>query len=211
MTLDRLGSGWQPLLRRTLAALGASVLASSEAVTVLAELLDQVVTWNRRINLTSARSAEELVDLYVADAAVMAVHSLPGVATWVDVGSGGGAPGLSLALLCPGLSMTLVEPRAKRVAFLRTVAFSLVGDRARVVRGRSEQLPSGGWEMAVSRATLGPSDWIIEGTRLGRRGVWVLVGQAEAPSRSGWRIVSDVSYQLPLTGAPRRALCFAPG
>ncbi|MBN1605343.1 MAG: class I SAM-dependent methyltransferase [Polyangiaceae bacterium] len=114
MTLVRLGSGWQPLVRRVLAALGAEPLARAESVSALAELLDQVVTWNLRVNLTSARSPEELVDLYVADAAVMALHSPRSAATWVDVGSGAGAPGLSLALLSPGLSVTLVEPRAKR-------------------------------------------------------------------------------------------------
>jgi 16S rRNA (guanine527-N7)-methyltransferase len=210
MTLKRLGSAWQPLVRQVLFALGAERLASSENVAAMSELCDQVVSWNLRINLTSARSPEQLVDLYVADAAVLAVHALPGARTWVDVGSGAGAPGLPLALLSPGLSVTLVEPRAKRVAFLRTAAFSLIGNRAHVVRGRSEELLSGGWEMAVSRATLPPSEWLVEGTRLARRGVWVLLGQAPAPSRPGWRLAADVSYQLPLTGAGRRALCFAP-
>ena len=210
MTLKRLGSAWQPLVRRALLTLGAESLASSETIAAMSELCDQVVSWNLRMNLTSARSPEQLVDLYVADAAVMAVHGLPGATSWVDVGSGAGAPGLSLALLSPDLSVTLVEPRAKRVAFLRTVGFSLVGDRARVVRGRSDQLLSDGWEMAVSRATLPPAQWLAEGTRLAQRGVWVLLGQAQAPSRPGWRLAADVSYHLPLTGVGRRALCFAP-
>jgi 16S rRNA (guanine527-N7)-methyltransferase len=210
MTLERLGSGWQPLVHRALLVLGAEPLARSENVAAMCELCDQVATWNARINLTSAQSPEQLVDLYVADAAVMAVHGLPGATSWVDVGSGAGAPGLSLALLSPDLSVTLVEPRAKRVAFLRTVGFSLVGDRARVVRGRSSELPDGAWEIAVSRATLPPAEWLAEGTRLARRGVWILLGQAQAPSRPGWRLAADVSYQWPLTGAVRRALCFAP-
>jgi 16S rRNA (guanine527-N7)-methyltransferase len=210
MTLGRLESGWYPLVRRALVALGAEQLASSETVNAVGDLLDQVVTWNVRINLTSARSPEELVDLYVADAAVMAVHSLDQATTWIDVGAGGGAPGLALAVLLPSLSITLVESRAKRVAFLRIAGFALLGARALVVRGRSEDLPDSSWEVAVSRATLPPAQWLAEGTRLARHAVWVLLGQAEAPSSAGWRVAADVHYELPLTRVQRRALCYAP-
>lgn len=210
MTLERLGSGWCPLVLQALTALDAERWASSENLAALSELLDRVVTWNVRTNLTSVQSPEALVDLYLADAAVMAMHSLDAPQTWIDVGAGGGAPGLSLAVLQRNLSVTLVEPRAKRVAFLRTVAFALVGGRARVVRGRSEDLPDDGWEVAVSRATLPPPQWLLEGARLAQRAVWVLLGQAEAPSMTGWRVTADVRYALPLTGAGRRALCYTP-
>ena len=101
----------------------------------LAVYCDLVVAWNQRVDLTAARSADELVDLLLADALAIA-SALPTVAgeRWLDVGSGVGAPGIPLALLLP-LNMTLIEPREKRVAFLRTAVGSL--SRARLGELRS--------------------------------------------------------------------------
>src|SRR5690606_15156917 len=95
----------------------------------LARWAELVAVWNQRIDLTAALSTAELVDLLVADAALIAQASAPSEGgepeRWLDVGSGAGAPGLALALLRPESSMTLVEPRAKRVAFLRTALATL--------------------------------------------------------------------------------------
>ena len=127
--------GWEPLVERVVeqvaasAGRGTAAAAWQKRVSCLAELLDLARRWNVRINLTAARDPEQLVDLFVADAVLLAVltggHGLKRSPRWVDVGSGAGAPGLPLALLEPSLSVTLVEPRAKRVAFLRTALGSL--------------------------------------------------------------------------------------
>jgi 16S rRNA (guanine527-N7)-methyltransferase len=87
------------------------------AVARLAVYLDAVAAWGRRINLTGARTAEERVKRLVAD--VLPVHALPEPGSLLDVGSGNGSPGLVLALLRDDLTVTLLEPRARRWAFLR--------------------------------------------------------------------------------------------
>jgi 16S rRNA (guanine527-N7)-methyltransferase len=210
--------GWQPLIERALAALAAHIPSSGQvwpaaaaraaSLQALGRLLDLVVLWNQRVDLTAARSPEELVDLYLSDALVLAASgSRTELESWCDVGSGAGAPGLVFQLLRPESELTLVEPRAKRVAFLRT-AIGQLGVRSRLVAGRSEVLDANACDVAVSRATFPPEEWLVEGARLARRSVWVLLARGATPSLAGWQLASEVDYEWPLTGAARRALRF---
>jgi len=165
------------------------------------------VTWNQRVDLTAARSADELVDLLLADALAISA-ALPGATgeRWFDVGSGIGAPGIPLALLSP-LKMTLIEPRTKRVAFLRTAAGALGRPDITVARSRSDEFAPASCEVAVSRATLPPPEWLAEGARLATRSVWLLLAKAAVPDLDGRDVLADVAYTWPLTGAQRRAVC----
>jgi len=165
------------------------------------------VTWNQRVDLTAARSADELVDLLLADALAISAARLGAEGErWFDVGSGIGAPGIPLALLSR-VKMTLIEPRTKRVAFLRTAVGSLARPDISVSRSRSDEFPAASCEVAVSRATLPPPEWLSEGARLGTQAVWLLLAKADVPELDGRAILADVSYSWPLTGAQRRAVC----
>jgi 16S rRNA (guanine527-N7)-methyltransferase len=202
-------------VRRALTAFGYDPGSPRGALT-LARALERwaelVIEWNQRMDLTAARSADELVDLLIADAAVLASHAGAGAEHWVDVGSGAGAPGLAIAVLAPELQLTLVEPKAKRVAFLRAVLVELGRPDVRVERARSEALATRSFDVAVSRATLPPAQWVAEGARLSRHRVWVLLAQAEPPPPpAGFRSLSDQRYQWPLGGAARRVVCFERG
>lgn len=221
-----LGSAWQPLLEEAVTALSSAGLdlgalwqtpeQRRHALGRIGRLLDQVVTWNARMDLTAARDERELVDLFLVDALVLATEgarsaAAAGSTRWVDVGSGAGAPGLALALLWPVPALTLIEPRQKRVAFLRSVAggFSEAAS-VRVVEGRSERAAAGEHDVAISRATFSPDEWLVEGARLARRQVWVLLARASVPSLDGWSATRQVDYEWPLTGVARRAVAFAP-
>jgi len=183
--------------------LGEGELTFVEKATEFAALAEE---WGARMDLTAARDENELLDLLFADA--LAMRSISGAAggSWVDVGSGVGAPGIALSLLDPSISMTLVEPRVKRVAFLRTVLSKLEIASTRVLRTRSETLAEKQWDIAVARATMPPEEWLAEGTRLARGGVWLLLARADAPSRAGWEIAAELRFEWPLTGRERRVL-----
>jgi 16S rRNA (guanine527-N7)-methyltransferase len=213
MALQALGTGWLPLLRAVEERLGsAGVRVTDEERDRIAVYLDELVTWNRRTDLTAARSAEELVDLTLPDAAVIVEGTREleaDVRSFVDVGAGAGAPGLVVSVLRPEWRGVLVEPRGRRVAFLRTVIGRL-GLPVRVERGRSEDLTQAAWDVGMSRATLPPPRWLAEGTRLARRCVWVLLARDEPPDHTGWRIAVDRAYRWPLTGVDRRAACYVP-
>ncbi len=208
MPLARLGSGWLPLIDRILQAVPASCRLTLEppatARQQLVTWLDLVVTWSERVDLTAARDAETLADLLLADAALLASTQPTGSA--IDVGSGVGAPAIPLALLAPGLSMTLVEPRERRAAFLRTSCGVLQRPDIRLLRMRSMEVEASVAELALSRATLPPPLWLQEGARLAERSVWVLLGQDTPPSISSWHADLDVTYDWPLTRSRRRAV-----
>lgn len=217
-----LAADWTPLLERALEALVAEdpvIATHAEAADVrgasfarLARLLDLVVLWNSRTDLTAARDPRELCDLYFADALLLAAHgaSPQHASRWIDVGSGAGAPGLVLGVLRPELPLTLVEPRLKRVAFLRTAVGTLGLSHVTVLERRSDAIAAGAAEVAVSRATFSPEEWLREGARLATRSVWVLLARGAAPEHAGFRLAREVRYHWPLTGVERRALEFVP-
>ncbi len=184
-----------------------SASGSTSSLEALQRWAELVIDWNQRMDLTAARSPDELVDLLLADAAELATLTATGPATWVDVGSGAGAPGLALALLRSDLKFTLVEPKQKRVSFLRAVLHELGRADIVVERARADALAPKRFDVAVSRATLAPPEWVREGARIAKRTVWVLLAQAEPPAPpSGFRKETDQRYTWPLAGAERRVV-----
>src|SRR5262245_27160848 len=188
MPAPKLAADFGPRMERLLGAVGRDVASEAgrrlvEQGTRFAEL---VAAWNERVDLTAARDPDELVDLLFADAAAILRDGAeaPGALdregareTWLDVGSGMGAPGVALALFEPRIAMTLVEPRVKPVAFLRTLLHELGRADIAIERTRSDTLSGGSCDVAVSRATLPPAEWLGEGGRLARREVWVLLAR----------------------------------
>ena len=212
--LKPVGQGFHALIAQVARELGCPVEAT--AIARLASWLDQLVVWNAKVDLTAARGPEELVDLMVADALVLARLEAPR-ARVVDVGSGAGGPGLGLALLRTDLAITLVEPLQKRVAFLRTVTGNAVapaggGGGVTVVRGRGEDLVGlSVFDSAVARATLPPPAWLLLGKELAPGGVVsVLLAREAPPVLPGLEVVHDETYRWPLTGAERRIARYAP-
>jgi 16S rRNA (guanine527-N7)-methyltransferase len=196
------------LVTRAAEALGTSLRGPTHDA--LALWLQRLEEWNARIDLTAARSREELVDLMLADALVLAPR-IPGGSRVVDVGTGAGAPGLALALLRDDLRVTLVEPLAKRTSFLRTVVGAVGRNDVTIERGRGETLANRrAWDVAVSRATLAPAAWLDLGASLASPGgtVWVLLAKDGPPAHPRAALDDDHSYTWPLTGAERRAVSY---
>ncbi|MEO6576672.1 MAG: RsmG family class I SAM-dependent methyltransferase [Polyangiaceae bacterium] len=172
--------------------------------------LDLLVVWNAKLDLTAARSQGELLDLMLADALALSVR-VPEGAKVVDVGVGAGAPGLALAILRPDLRVSLVEPLAKRTAFLRTCLGHLDRLDVSIHRMKGDQLATqmpNAFDVAISRATLPPPDWLALGTRLVRPAgeVWVLLARDEPPEPGKTSLEEDVSYTWPNAGSVRRAV-----
>jgi hypothetical protein len=113
-------------------------------------------------------------------------------------------------LLVPELELTLVEPKVKRVAFLRSALGQLGRLDVRVERKSSTELGDKLAQVAVSRAAFPPPVWLAEGARLARFGVWVLLARGPVPTLTGWRVRYDLRYDWPLTGVQRRAVLFEP-
>ncbi len=83
--------------------------------------------------------APRIWDRHLLNSAVTA-ELIPAVGTVVDLGSGAGLPGLVLAMLLPGTRVILVEPMARRTAFLAECVTKLGLRNAEIRRGRAEDL-----------------------------------------------------------------------
>jgi 16S rRNA (guanine527-N7)-methyltransferase len=99
--------------------------------------LDLLARWNRQTNLTGLRTPKERVRVLLEPALAAAAFLEAG--TLLDVGSGGGSPGLALALLRPDLETVLLEPRGRRWAFLREACRAAGREDIQVLRQRHDE------------------------------------------------------------------------
>ena len=106
-------------LDEVLAELGISPDAAQLAG--LCEHFELLQKWNRRINLTALRDPREAARRHFGEAAFLHLE-LPAMASAVDVGSGGGFPGLPFAILRPETVVTLIDSKRKKASFLRMAA-----------------------------------------------------------------------------------------
>ena len=187
------------------AAAAALVRAQAEAwnapcdddqLAALLSYAESLLRWNARINLTAAPSIDVLVAEHFIDAFALA-RKLEQPARAIDVGSGGGLPAIPLAVLRPSLTITLVEPIAKKAAFLRTAIRELgLGDRVSVHVGRGEAVAKEtprAFDVAISRATLAPARWLPLAVKLVRPGgrVFALTTADALPEQPGREIYFD--------------------
>lgn len=138
--------------------------------------LDAYVTlflrWNERINLSAARSREQ-VEEHVEDS----LHAIPlllGLERVIDVGSGGGFPVIPAAICLPDVLFTSLEPVHKKHAFLRTAARELGLANLSCIAERAEDHEPDDYDAATSRATFDLNEWFEVGCSLVRVGGFVL-------------------------------------
>lgn len=124
-----------------------------ETVEALERLVAMVLDEMTRQNLIAASTAEHIWTRHIVDSAQLVEMAPAGARRWIDLGSGAGFPGMVAAVLCPGVHMTLVESRRKRIDFLRFMADSLgLAGRVTVEGQRLELLESSPQDVISARA-----------------------------------------------------------
>ena len=133
---------------------------------------DLLLKWNRKINLSAARSPEEIEE-HIRDS-LQVIPYLGDSARIVDVGAGGGFPVVVAAICLPSLSFTALEPIHKKHAFLRTAAreLDLVNLEALAIRVEDHDVHD--YDAALSRATFDLREWLLLGAGLVRPGGLVI-------------------------------------
>ncbi|WP_095587808.1 16S rRNA (guanine(527)-N(7))-methyltransferase RsmG [Actibacterium ureilyticum] len=118
--------------------------------------------WNPAINLVAKSTLDDLWDRHIVDSAQI-FGLIPDFQHWADLGSGGGFPGMVVAILAaerqPQAKVTLVESDLRKATFLRTVARE-TGIDADVISQRIEQVPPLGADVVSARA-LAPLDRLL--------------------------------------------------
>lgn len=94
-------------LRRGAKELGIEVL--TEQQTALMAYLELLIKWNKAYNLTAVRNPDEMVSRHLLDSLSVVEFVARGGDNWLDVGSGGGMPGIPLAIMLPHKKFTLLD------------------------------------------------------------------------------------------------------
>lgn len=124
---------------------------SDEAQEKLLQYLTLLKKWNKVYNLTAIRDGEEMVKLHLLDS--LSVLPYVGDEDLLDVGSGGGLPGIVLAIVKPHLKVTTIDTVQKKAIFMRQVKGELGLDNLEVVHARVEAYqPEQPYKQVVSRA-----------------------------------------------------------
>ena len=104
------------LIRR---ARKADVPLAAPLADQLTTFLELLLRWNRKINLTALRDADDGIDRLLLEPLAAVRHLAAGAGRLIDLGSGGGSPAIPLALARRDLQLTMVETKARKAAFLR--------------------------------------------------------------------------------------------
>ena len=128
-----------------------------DAVIRLSSYLDLVVRWNKRINLVSRKDINRLLERHLFDS--LSIERFIKGDRALDIGSGGGFPGIPLAICRPDLHFTLLDRSARRVRFLQVVQAELGLQNVDCV---CQNLPGSGsmnnaYDVAFARAVSDPS------------------------------------------------------
>lgn len=184
-----------------LAGLGLDLSASAQ--TKLLAYLALLYKWNRTYSLTALRDESKAVSHHLIDSLAILPFVPPG--KLLDVGSGGGMPGIPLAIARTELAVTLLDSNSKKTAFLQQAAIELSLPNITVHCGRVEQYhPVSGFTAITSRAFAELADFVglsahllaTGGLWLAMKGVWPHEEIAGLPGE----VCVETVHALPVPG-----------
>ncbi|MDP3286010.1 MAG: 16S rRNA (guanine(527)-N(7))-methyltransferase RsmG [Desulfobacterales bacterium] len=113
----------------------------------------ELVKWNAKINLTSITDPFEVAVKHFIDS-IAPAGIIPAGASMLDIGSGGGFPGIPLKVVIPSLSVSLADSSRKKITFLKHVIRTIGLEDIEAVQGRAEELANGAklFDVIICRA-----------------------------------------------------------
>ncbi len=185
------------------------------------DFIAELLRWNKRINLTSIRTHAEAIEKHLLDSLVLLDH-LDGAKNLLDIGSGGGVPGIPLAIAAPSLQVVSVDSIGKKINFQKHIKRTLQLENLAIFQSRIETLgqarpESEKFDLIVSRAFssidtyLGcATPWLKPGGRIiamkGPEGEEELAAAIDTVEQLGYVDRVIISYKLPFSGATRQLI-----
>ena len=178
--------------------------------------LDELLRWNQRINLTSITDRTEALEKHLLDSLVLLKY-LPAKGCLLDMGSGGGLPGIPLAIACPELTVVSVDSVGKKINFQKHIKrlLSLANLQAR--HQRIEDLGEENFFDVVTARALSNLGSLVAwaAPRQKEGGQLLLMKGPEGPAEldsylsikgKEYRLDGVHCYQLPKSGSERQLI-----
>ena len=193
------------ILRAGAAKLGLEL--DEDTQTQLLAYVELLFKWNKVYNLTAIRDKSEMVSHHLLDSLAVVPHLWSG--RWLDVGSGGGMPGLVLAIVKPDWQFTLLDSNTKKTGFVQQAVIEIGLKNVSVHSGRVEDWhPEYKFDGIISRAFAELGEFLAVSRHLiAPNGRWAAMkGQPEpelAGITKGFEIENIVSLKVPGIEAAR--------
>jgi 16S rRNA (guanine527-N7)-methyltransferase len=181
----------------------------------LMDYLALMAKWNAVYNLTSLRDPMQMVTHHLLDS-LAAVPAFASARNVLDVGAGGGLPGIVLAIARPDMKVSLVDTVHKKTAFLTQVKAELSLSNVTVYTARVEQLEvPAKFDVITSRAFADLSDFVNWSGHLLEDGGQFIALKGVAPPEEQqrlpqeWKVTGLQALQVPRLGAERHLIFIA--
>jgi 16S rRNA (guanine527-N7)-methyltransferase len=198
------------ILEQGVAALGLGLAPATQArMLAYSELL---LKWNRVYNLTAIRASDQAITHHMLDSLAVLAH-LGEIERLADVGSGGGLPGIPLAIARPALAVTSIEAVSKKASFQQQAKIELGLNNLTVLNERVENVRADPlFDAVISRAFSDLSEFVRltahllrpGGRFLAMKGVYPEAEIASLPT--GIRVVEVLQLQVPGLDAERHLI-----
>jgi 16S rRNA (guanine527-N7)-methyltransferase len=180
------------------------------------QFLDELLRWNRQVNLTSIRNRDEALEKHLLDSLLL-LKCLPHSGRLLDMGSGGGLPGIPLAIARPELNVVTIDSVGKKIRFQKHIRRLLALDNLQPMHARLEDLVAKGerFEDITARALSSFGDlisWAAPLQRVGDRllamkgpeGADELTAYLSGSDEKYYELAGLHKYQLPVSGSERQ-------
>ena len=126
---------------------------------MLLEYVALLKKWNKTYNLTALRNEDKMISHHLLDSLTLLPY-VKNAKTLMDVGSGGGMPGIPTAICCPDLHITLLDSNTKKTTFLQQAVIELGLKNVTIASGRVETIHDKKVDVVTSRAFAELHDFI---------------------------------------------------
>jgi 16S rRNA (guanine527-N7)-methyltransferase len=191
----------------------SGIQLSEVQVHLLVRHAAELLKWNKKINLTAITQPREMVEKHYIDS-MIGTRALGLTGKFIDIGSGGGFPGIPLKILYPNLNLVLLDASRKKISFLKHVIRTLGLTNIDAVHARAEDIcrdPSFNQQFdgVISRAFSRLDQFVMTGQPFLSSNGFLLALKGKNYQKELDMIQVDLfqitvdTYTLPFTGADR--------
>lgn len=194
---------------------GLGLTLSTAQQLLLLEYVALLKKWNSTYNLTALRNEETMISHHILDSLTLLPY-VQNAQTLMDVGSGGGMPGIPTAICRPDLQITLLDSNTKKTSFLQQAVIELGLTNVTVASGRVETMFDKKVDVVTSRAFAELADFIsLTKHLLNENGYWAAM-KGVYPYEELEHLPSDISVEkiekihVPMLEAERHMVIMRP-